>query len=701
MPRIRRDCLAALVLAGTALLTFLPALRCDFVNFDDFYYITKNESVKNGLSLAGTRWAFNTYYQANWHPLTWVSLQLDAALWRRPDGGLDARGFHLTNMALHAANAALLFLALKALTGAFWRSAVVALLFAVHPLRVESVAWVTERKDVLSAFFGLLALWAYSGYAARPSIGRYLAVMLPFALSLMAKPMLVTLPFLLLLLDWWPLQRARSVQAGARLLAEKIPLIALVAVACFVTFQVQRDGGAMRGLDMMRLDFRIKNALASYVVYLRQTVWPAHLVAYYALSLPGVSTETAEGAALLLVTGIAAGIVLRRRAPYLLVGWLWYLGMLVPVIGLVQVGNQAHADRYTYLPQVGILLAVSWGVADAARARPRAALAMAAAGALALAVVTWNQLAMWTDSVTLWKRDLVVDPNSPIGWYNLGCALEEKENRRGAGECYAKAVGLSPKYAEARLSLGAILQKQGKLKEAVRQFEACCNIEPESLTSRIYLARALTELGDLPEAAKQYRTALHLAPMQADGYCKLGCVEAMRHDYASAFECFDEALRLEPDSAEAHSGLALVLLDQKRVDEAIDQLNQAIRCEPRSEKAQLVMGKVLETRNDLNGAASHFEEATRLDPDSDPAWHDLGRLRSRQGRLVDAANCLARAVELKPSSDIYRRELTAALHALDRAGQPELALDIMQRIPAAVPPGSAERTRTKAPAEND
>src|SRR5579883_1257197 len=431
-----REWVAAGLLAGISLAVFARALDCGFVNYDDMEYVTRNRDVLRGLTPGGVGWAFTTCYNSNWHPLTWLSLELDASLWHLPDGGPDPTGFHLTNVLVHAASAALLFLALRALTGAFWRSAAVALLFAVHPLRVESVAWVSERKDVLSVFFGLLALWAYAAYVKRPSVGRYLAVAAAFAASLLCKPMLVTLPFLLLVLDGWPLGRVRTLADWRRPALEKLPLLALAVASSALTYFVQAKAGTVRGLETFPLNVRVENAAVSYVQYVAKTAWPLGLAVYYPHPASpwggGLPAWKVGGAAVLLVAATAAAVALWRKAPYLLAGWLWYAGTLVPVLGLLQVGDHAYADRYSYFPQIGLLVAACWGVAEVARRHAETAAAIAAAAALALAVVTGVQLASWRDSIALWRHDLRAAGRSPLAYMNLGAALGEAGDAAGS-----------------------------------------------------------------------------------------------------------------------------------------------------------------------------------------------------------------------------------------------------------------------------
>ncbi len=557
--RTRRTWPAAAVLAGVTVAAFYPALDCGFVNFDDTLYVTHAPPVTGGLSGKGILWAFTTFAAGNWHPLTWLSLQLDATLW-----GTGPRGFHLTNVVLHAANAALLFLALRALTGAFGRSAAAALLFAVHPLRAESVAWVSERKDVLSACFGLLALWAYARYARAPSAGRYLPVVAAMLLSLLAKPMLVTLPCLLLVLDWWPLRRARTAGDWGMLASEKFPLVALAAASAAVTYLAQADQGAVGYLGALPPDARLANAAVSYTAYLSKTVWPTGLAVYYPHPARidsiggGLPLGEVTGAALLLVTLTAVAVALRGRAPYLLAGWLWFLGTLVPVIGLVQVGSQAYADRYTYIPQVGLLLALCWGVGDLARSRPRGALAAAAAAAAVLVVLTWNQIAVWHDSVTLWEHALSVTRETPEALVRLGDACKQERRDAEAEARYRAALRIDPRFAEALNNLGTLLIRQKRPAEAVPFLEEACHVAPQFALAHNNLGLAHYRLGNYDEAARAYEKAIALAPLLSETHANLGLAEEARHNFARAEEEYREAVRLRPDNQEAHAGLARI-----------------------------------------------------------------------------------------------------------------------------------------------
>jgi tetratricopeptide (TPR) repeat protein len=656
-PRIRREWLAAAVLAGLAGVVFAGALGGEFVSLDDPAYVTRNPNVSGGLSPAGVCWAFTSFDNFNWHPLTWLSLQLDASLW-----GQKPWGYHLTNVLLHAANAALLFVALRALTGAFWRSAAAALLFAVHPLRVESVAWVSERKDVLSVFFGLLALWAYAGYAAAPGRRRYLAVAGLFVLSLLCKPMLVTLPFLLLVLDWWPLGRWPG-QGTRALVLEKLPLVALTVASSFVTYLAQAHEGAVQNLETYPPLVRFENAAFSYVFYLGKTAWPTGLALFYPHPGAALPPWRALAAVALLVAVTAGAVVLRRRAPYLLAGWLWYLGTLVPVIGIVQVGAQAYADRYTYFPQVGLLVALSWGVADLAGKRSREALIAAAAVTAVLAFLTHKQVEVWHDSAVLWEHALrVTDPN-PTAHLSLGAALERRGQVAEAEEHYRAALELDPTSVLGLASLGGLLATRGNLEEAGRLLDEACRRAPWLAQAHTYRGNVYFRQGKLDDAAREHEEATRLDPELGGAYFNLAGVEVARQHYDEAVKDYREALRLWPDFASAHAGLGAVLLRQGRYEEALPHLRSAVAADPRSADNRMLLGNALEAGRDPEAAAGEYDRATRINPGLAAAWFRLGMVRARQGRAADAEFALSKAVEREAAPD-YCAALAAVLDAL-------------------------------------
>jgi hypothetical protein len=519
-----------LIALGLCVLTaaaYVHGIGNGFVNFDDPVYVTSNEQIKQKFGPTSLRWAFTATEALNWHPLTWMSLQLDHRLF-----GMRPSGYHLTSLGLHIASTVLLFGVLKRMTGALWRSALAAALFAVHPLHVESVAWVAERKDVLSGFFWMATLWLYVGYVRDPRSVRYALVGGSLALGLMAKPMVVTLPCVLLLLDYWPLRRLAGIRyavldlppdrAGRTLrflILEKVPLFLLVAGGCFMTWYAQRSGGEIRSFDEFPLGARIANAVVSYVRYLSMTVWPSGLAPFYPYPSEALPLWQVVGSAALLLGITLLAIALARRLPYLVVGWFWYLGTLIPVIGLIQVGEQALGDRYTYLPLIGIFLAAAWGIGDLAERWPNARKALIAGSFVVIAacvVCTWMQVRTWLDSRSLWEHALQVTPDNPIARNNLGLALwAESGNPAEAEEHLRVAVRLKPDYARAYTNLGMAFDLQGKHKDAIAAYRQALGIHPDLPGTRYNLGIALAKDGQIDEAIEQLREAVRLGHAEA------------------------------------------------------------------------------------------------------------------------------------------------------------------------------------------
>jgi tetratricopeptide (TPR) repeat protein len=626
--------LTAAAVAAAAIVAYWPAFQCGFVNFDDPIYVSKNSHVQDGLSASGLRWALASFEGSNWHPLTWLSLQWDATLWKNTDGkGLDPFGFHLTNVLLHAANAVLLFLALQAATGAYGRSLMVALLFAVHPLRVESVAWISERKDVLSAFFGFLSLYAYALYARVPSMGRNLVMTMALALSLLSKPMFVTLPCLFLVLDWWPFGRAKSLRDWLPLVVEKLPLFVLSGAAASVTYYIQDQQGTIRHLTAYSLPVRLENATVSYVTYLAKTAWPLHLAVFYPHPGEYVSAAAAIASAVVLVALTAAALALRRRAPYLLVGWLWYLGCLVPVIGLVQVSTQAYADRYAYFPQVGILVALCWGVTDLAGNRQRLSVALGSVAAVALTVLTWNQLQSWKDSAALWSHALQVTGPNDRALSSLGAAYEAQGKSDEAARCYRDALECDPNSNHAHFNLGAMAARQGRLEEAAREFGEACRVEPGIAGTQWAYAGVLQRLGRLDESAEHYERAIQLSPERSGYYCDLGQLEMKRGNAARAVALFRKGVEVDANDADAREGLGLALIRDGQAADGVARMREAIGLDPRSAQRRIDLARVLENLGDKQGAAEQYlEAARRLEATgrSEQARPILERLRAMQ-----------------------------------------------------------------------
>jgi len=463
----RNQYLVILLLLGVTFGAFYRVLGGEFLRYDDDVYITLNPFVKAGLSRVGLIWAFATGYNANWHPLTWVSHMLDVEVF-----GMNAGGHHLTNLILHLANTMLLFLVLRRMTGFVWRSAFVAALFGVHPLHVESVAWIAERKDVLSTLFWLLTIWAYARYAENPTWTRYLPVVLFFGLGLMAKPMLVTLPFVLLLLDYWPLNRLSFGGKGERtvpvydLFLEKVPLFAMTALSCLITFRAQQMGGAVGLLEKLPFAVRAGNALVAYTTYIGKMFWPKNLAVFYPHPGADLPVWQAVVAGLALVSITILVIRAGKPRPYLSVGWLWYLGTLVPVIGLVQVGAQAMADRYTYVPMIGLFIMLAWGLPGLGGKR----LAVPATLVVcALIAVTWRQVGYWRDSISLFRHAISVTEKNAVMHANLGLALRDRGRTDEAIREYREAIRIDPEFAQAHNNLAVALYFKGDYAEAWKE----------------------------------------------------------------------------------------------------------------------------------------------------------------------------------------------------------------------------------------
>jgi tetratricopeptide (TPR) repeat protein len=574
---MRREFFICLVLTAATLLVYWQLMNYEFINYDDNVYVTDNLHVQEGLSHETVTWAFTTTRAANWHPLTWLSHMLDCQLY-----GLDSAGHHLTSLIFHLANTILLFLALRLTTRAPWQSAFVAALFALHPLHVESVAWVAERKDVLAALFWMLTMLAYVHYVQRPGVSRYLLIVLSFALGLMAKPMLVTLPFVLLLLDFWPLGRfqpgslpgfiqpqARTSQASnsakspkSKLIWEKVPLIVLAAISSIVTFFAQQQKAAISTLEVVSLKLRLANGLVSYLAYIKKMIWPQGLAVFYPHLGKSLPSWQSVGAGLLLVA--VSIVVLRgaRRYPYVLVGWLWYLGTLVPVIGLVQVGEQAMADRYTYVPLVGLFIIIAWGVADIVKGWQHRRIVTAISAAVVLSSLmmsNWLQVRHWKDSVALFKHTLKVTSNNYVAHYTLGNALALQGNLLEAIANYNEALRIKPSYAEAHHNLGNALSLQGSVEEAVAHYNEALRIKPNYAEAHRNLGVNLDQQGKHEEAIKHYAEALRVSPNDAQSHNNLGVALAEQGRLAEATVHFSEAVRIKPDFTEAQRNLELGL----------------------------------------------------------------------------------------------------------------------------------------------
>jgi tetratricopeptide (TPR) repeat protein len=544
-------------LAAITFAVFGQTLRHGFVNFDDGLYVYENPVVQKGLTWEGFRWALTYGQIGHWHPLTWLSHMLDCQWY-----GLQAGGHHLTNILLHAAAAILLFLVLRRMTGFLWRSAFVAAVFAIHPLRVESVAWVAERKDVLSAFFFMLTLGAYVRYVRRPpSMIRYGAVVLCFALGLLSKNMLVTMPFVLLLLDYWPLNRLASFtpQVLLQRVAEKIPLFVLTAGSCVATALVPEK---LTAADKLPFGLRLENAVVSCVTYLWQMIHPSGLACVYPNPTNYLPFWQVAGALGLLLAISGAAWAFRRTHPWLVVGWLWYLGMMIPVIGMVQISYYAHADRYTYLPQIGLYLMLTWTAADlCAGWRHRRVLLGGLSTVILVALIfcAHTQTLYWRNSEVLWAHTLACTSDNYIAHYNLGDALIKKRRMDEAIAHFQTALQIKPDYAEAHDNLGNALFQKGRVDEAITHYQTALQIRPDNAKAHNNLAIALFQTGRVNEAITHYQTALQIKPDYAEAHNNLGNALFQKGRVDEAITHYQTALQIKPDYAEAHNNLAWVL----------------------------------------------------------------------------------------------------------------------------------------------
>jgi tetratricopeptide (TPR) repeat protein len=589
-----------LVLVALTLFVYAPVVDHQFLSWDDPQYITDNPHVLGGLTWPGVRWAFTAYYASNWHPLTWLSHMADVEWY-----GVMAGPAHLTNVVMHVATTAVLFLVLLQTTRAWAPSAFVAAMFAVHPLHVESVAWIAERKDVLSTLLWAFTVWAYAIYTRKPGWTRGLAVCGVFVLALLAKPMVVTLPFVLLLLDIWPLGRLRlddrrigwrehRVTAG-KLVREKVPLFVLAAASSGVTFYAQRQGGAVAEFEALPFGTRMANAVVTYFVYLQKMFWPARLAPFYPYGQTPAPLLIGSALGLLAVSLIS--LYAARQRPYLLVGWLLYLGTLVPVIGIIQVGSQARADRYTYVPLIGAFIACAWLLHEVAVRHPQWRPALVGAGLLAVAacaVEARAQTLYWRDNLALWQHAVETTATNEVAETGLGLALADAGRHEEAIAHFIEALRINPAYAFAHNDLGAELRRQRQTDEAIRHLSEALRLRPDFPEAANNLGNALADAGRLDEAMARYSDALRLKPEYAEAHQGRGAVLTRLGKWDEAVAEFSEAARLMPDSADAATNLAVALASAGRFEAAAQQASLALRLNPRHDIAQRLLNDLIE-----------------------------------------------------------------------------------------------------------
>ena len=713
--------LVCLLLVAATLAVYWPVRHFEFLNYDDTDGVVRSAAIRGGLTLSGVAWAFQNRHLGNWQPLTSLSHMLDCQLF-----GLRPGPPHLVNLSLHLANTVLLFLLWQRLTGARWRSAFVAALFALHPLHVESVAWVSERKDVLSTLFFLLTLWGYARYVEQSKVQSpkskvpecehawpyYALTLVFFAFGLMSKPMLVTVPFVLLLLDYWPLRRFNyppihqstnppSHAPTLSLVLEKLPFLALTITMSLITLIAQERSGAVAELSVLPLHTRIANAFVSYARYIQKMLWPEGLIAYYPRVLNWPAWQIA-GAAILLVAVSVFVVQLASRRPYLAFGWLWFLGTLLPVIGLVQVGTQAMADRYTYIPLIGLFVLVTWGVADIwmEQRLPVIVLSLAAGAALASCLAaTRTQVQCWRNSVTLFSHALAVLPGVPLAQNNLGSALYDQGRFEEAIPHLQEALRLKPQYvdahnnlgltfwrlgrdqpsieqftavldlgpdAKAYYNLGVVLFNQGKLDRAKECFVAAVQLQPDSAEARNNLGNVLAGQGKMGEAGEQFAAAVRAAPDLVEAQCNLGRYFADKGAPDKAAECYLAALRVKPDYADAHNGLAKVLEQVGRLPEAAEHYAAATQLEPSLAEAHNNLSNIAAKQNNPQVALTHGLAAVRLKPDWAEAHYNLANAMFLLSKLDDAVAQYSEALRLKTNYFEAHQNLGFTLEKLGR-----------------------------------
>lgn len=601
-----------IALAAAALVAFEPVRRNGFVDFDDPLYVTENPDIKNGFTRQSVLSAFTRSHAAFWHPLTSLSHILDCELF-----GLNPLGHHLTSLLLHIANTLLLFLAMQNMTKTLWQSAFVAAAFALHPLHVESVAWVAERKDVLSGFFWMLTIIAYLHYLRNPNIKRYLLAILGFTLGLMSKPMVVTLPFILLLLDYWPLNRAENLKSKIipRLLLEKVPFLVLSAAAAVIAFLFQQKQGTLPGVDLLPISTRIANALMSYVRYLSKTFWPDRLAVFYPYPVDAIPFWQPI-ASFLLLLGISVLVFrLAKNRKYLLVGWLWYLATLLPVIGLVQVGSHSIADRYTYLPLIGIFIIIAWASAELfakwhfAKAAPAI---LASAIFIILIALTRTQAGYWHDSISLFEHTVRVTDNNYTTHSNLGVALQAQGRLDDAIGHFRKALLYNPGYFNAHYNLANALKAQGKLDEAIRHYNFALKIKPDDPGVHNNLGTALQAQGRLDDAVAHYQKALQIQPRLASAHNNLAGIFFIQRKLDDAVSHFRQALLLDPDNAEIHYNLGLALAGKGNFKDAVYHYQQALKNKPDDADTYYNLSIALKAQGDFKQAQAIAQKALDL-----------------------------------------------------------------------------------------
>jgi tetratricopeptide (TPR) repeat protein len=634
----RQEIIICLFLIASSLVVYEQIINHEFINYDDGLYVTENPHVQAGFTWESIKWALTTFHAGNWHPLTWFSHMLDCELY-----GLNPMGHHWTNLQFHIANTLLLFFILQQMTGAFWKSAFVAALFALHPLHVESVAWVTERKDVLSTFFGFLVIITYYRYVKKPDIAGYMLIFLSLSLGLMAKPMLVTMPFVLLLLDLWPLKRLNLSlnQPDGRtsnlmpLIREKIPLIILATISIILTFFAQQSRGAVQPLELIPINYRIANALIAYSGYFIKTIWPHNMSVFYPHL--GVNQPMWEvvSSALFLIGACLLAIKASKKYPYMLVGLLWYIITLIPVIGLIQVGSQSMADRYTYIPLIGIFIILSWGGSDFLKSQKHRNCVLYLSALIIISAFTFmsfNQVKHWKNSITLFENSITVTDGNWLAHNNLGAALFDKEKIDESIFHFKEVLKIKPVYFSALYNLGRSFQEKSDLDKAAYYYKNALRIKPDYEEAHNNLANLLFAQGMLDEAASHYYLILGINPDNADVHNNLGYLLVTEDKRKEALLHFNEALRINPEHAEAHYNLGCLMIKQGETEEAIAHFVKAL-------------------------SVLYFKDVQKINPGYAEVYNKIGKILYKNGKLKEAGIFFSKAIQIEPDCKEARDNL--------------------------------------------
>ncbi len=650
------ELMVCIVLVIATLIAFGQLPGHDFVNMDDNVYVTENPYVQKGLSFRNIKWAFTTTYAEFWHPLTWLSLMLDVQLF-----GLNPSGFLFMNLAFHVASTLFLFLAFSRMTGEIWQSGFIAAMFALHPLHVESVAWIAERKDVLSTCFWMLTMWSYSRYVERPGLCRYLLVTIFFVFGLMAKTMLVTLPFVLILLDYWPLNRFQCTVSSTsqplnfstsrlfRLIREKIPLFIFTIGACAITIIANQKGLENPSVNPMFIE-RVSNALVSYIAYIWKMIWPVNLAAFYPFPEKILYWQVA-GACFLLILLTIGAILTIRRCPYFMVGWLWYLGTLVPVIGLVQVGPFSMADRFTYIPLIGLFIIVGWGVTELVGKTKygKAGLVVVATMFLiTIGTITRSQVRHWTDSVTLYEHVIKVTESNYLAHYNLGNVLRESGRFDEAIDHYRMSVPIHPNPKKPHNNMGIALTALGRFDEAVFHCSEALRLDPLLIGAHNNIGEALVALNRIDEAISHYTKALNIDPDSVETYNNLGTALLAQGSIEKAIEQYTKALQVDSMNVLSHRNIGLALIRNGELDMAVVHFRKAIEIKPDDARVKNDLNNVLAIQRNIDNAVRKMREALRINLEDHKMNYKLATLKKNKVQLDQALAQYQKALSTQP-----------------------------------------------------